>query len=46
MKCFLGRLSGDGLTATNGSKPDTHLRGKTRDLKIYEVVSMKAVAAV
>lgn len=26
--------------------PDTHLRGKTRDLKIYEVVSMKAVAAV
>jgi class 3 adenylate cyclase len=26
--------------------PDTHLRGKTKDLKIYEVVSMKAAAAV
>lgn len=25
--------------------PDTHLRGKTKDLKIYEVVSMKAGAA-
>jgi adenylate cyclase len=24
--------------------PDTHLRGKTKDLKIYEVVSMKAAA--
>jgi hypothetical protein len=22
--------------------PDTHLRGKTKDLKIFEVVSMKA----
>jgi adenylate cyclase len=26
--------------------PDTQLRGKTKDLKIYEVVSMKAPAAV
>ncbi|HSL23759.1 MAG TPA: adenylate/guanylate cyclase domain-containing protein [Vicinamibacterales bacterium] len=26
--------------------PDTQLRGKTKDLKIYEVVSMKALAAV
>lgn len=26
--------------------PETHLRGKTKDLKIYEVVSMKAAAAV
>lgn len=26
--------------------PDTHLRGKTKDLKIYEVVSMKVAAAV
>jgi class 3 adenylate cyclase len=26
--------------------PDTHLRGKTKDLKIYEVVSMNAAAAV
>jgi class 3 adenylate cyclase len=26
--------------------PDTQLRGKTKDLKIYEVVSMKAAAAV
>lgn len=26
--------------------PDTHLRGKTKDLRIYEVVSMKAAAAV
>ena len=25
--------------------PDTHLRGKTKDLKIYEVVSIKAAAA-
>jgi class 3 adenylate cyclase len=25
--------------------PDTHLRGKTKDLKIYEVISMKAGAA-
>jgi hypothetical protein len=24
--------------------PDTHLRGKTKDLKIYEVVSIKAAA--
>jgi class 3 adenylate cyclase len=26
--------------------PDTHLRGKTKDLRIYEVVSMRAAAAV
>lgn len=25
--------------------PDTHLRGKTKDLRIYEVISMKAAAA-
>jgi adenylate cyclase len=26
--------------------PDTHIRGKTKDLRIYEVVSMKAAATV
>jgi adenylate cyclase len=26
--------------------PETNLRGKTKDLKIYEVVSMKSAAAV